>query len=66
MKYLCVRNWARHSKGEIIDMYEYKRCPDDVKKNNFKKVETKQKPKDSVIESTQVRRWKTSVSGSTL
>lgn len=35
-KYICVRDWIRHSKGTIIEEYEYNRLPHEIKtRGNF-------------------------------
>jgi len=44
-KYICVRDWQRHSKGTIIEEYEYNRLPHEIKeRGNFKEYNPEPEP----------------------
>lgn len=30
-KFKCIRAWTRHSLGQVIEEYEYRRCPAEIK-----------------------------------
>lgn len=48
-KYECIRSWTRHTKGEVIEQYDYNRIPADFKETHFRKVEEKVEQQTVVI-----------------
>lgn len=41
-QYICIREWARNAKGDIVDSYEYGRFPKEIQSKCFElKVEKK-------------------------
>lgn len=38
-QYICIRSWARHTQGEIINEWEWRKLPFEVKDSCFTKVE---------------------------
>lgn len=55
-KYICTRDWYRCKKGDILEHWEYKRFPADIRESHFKpykeskpKATPKSKMKPTVI-----------------
>lgn len=38
-QYICTRSWARHTHGEVINEWEWRKLPFEVKDSCFTKVE---------------------------
>jgi hypothetical protein len=34
-QFKCIRNWARNTKGDILEQYEYNRIPQELKLTHF-------------------------------
>lgn len=34
-RFKCIRNWARNTKGDILEQYEYNRIPQELKLTHF-------------------------------
>jgi hypothetical protein len=49
MKYKCIRSWARHSIGDVVEEYEYNRLPHEIKGVNFEPLQVVQVVQDVAI-----------------
>lgn len=38
-QYICTRSWARHTQGDVINEWEWRKLPFEVKNSCFTKVE---------------------------
>lgn len=39
-KWICVKDWARNRKGDIVENYEFKRFPMEIRQSCFKEYKS--------------------------